>query len=580
MSFDFSTLVTDRTQADVSRVKQIAEKIKNGTASESELAEFNSAAMKGAYNHTDLNRVTAAMEALKAKLEGYGYSVPGYQRIKVPHVLPEPEPNSRLPEGYLELTYIESTGAQYIDTDFISNQYTRVVMDAQFTSTPTEFAALFGARGSTSSQHFVYYNQNQSKFSLRFGGGTENFVSVTPTGRNMFDLNKNTLSVGSNSITAASATFSASCDMYLFAIHDAVENAAGEARYLASFKLFACQIYDNGVLVRDFVPCVNPNGDVGLYDLVTAAFFGNSGTGSFVAGAVPRKLPDGYTQVEYIESSGTQYIDTGVKPNGNSRVVLSGYNLSASSKWVFGSWHNWYTNEFGFNFEEGSSAANGFRYGATSAGVSGVPLGAFYLDHNGTTYAINNTKGTMTAQQFTSSYSMYLFRFNAAGNASSGYFVGRIYFCQIYDNGTLIRDFVPCKNSGGVFGLYDILNDVFYQNAGSGTFAAGNEVASPSVAAVPIAVAVDEAEYDPHTWYESDWPTPETMTLYLLNVAAIRSVLAVLKSTPKAPVDAVGFMAQDANDIETILLDVYAQLLIMPTTFVACGEALCGGENL
>lgn len=82
MSFDFSTLVTDRTQADVNRVKQIAEKIKNGTASESELTEFNSAAMKGAYNYTDLNRVTAAMEALKAKLEGYGYSVPGYQYIE------------------------------------------------------------------------------------------------------------------------------------------------------------------------------------------------------------------------------------------------------------------------------------------------------------------------------------------------------------------------------------------------------------------------------------------------------------------------------------------------------------------
>lgn len=82
MSFDFSTLVTDRTQADVNRVKQIAEKIKNGTASESELAEFNSAAMKGAYNYTDLNRVTAAMEALKAKLEGYGYAVPGYQYIE------------------------------------------------------------------------------------------------------------------------------------------------------------------------------------------------------------------------------------------------------------------------------------------------------------------------------------------------------------------------------------------------------------------------------------------------------------------------------------------------------------------
>lgn len=75
MSFDFSTLVTDRTQADVTRVKQIAEKIKNGTASESELAEFSSAAIKGAYNYTDLNRVGAAMQYVADRLEEFGYAV-------------------------------------------------------------------------------------------------------------------------------------------------------------------------------------------------------------------------------------------------------------------------------------------------------------------------------------------------------------------------------------------------------------------------------------------------------------------------------------------------------------------------
>lgn len=75
MSFDFFALVTDRTQSDVNRVKQIAEKIKNGTASESELSEFNSASMKGAYNYTDLNRVSAAMQYVAERINGYGYVV-------------------------------------------------------------------------------------------------------------------------------------------------------------------------------------------------------------------------------------------------------------------------------------------------------------------------------------------------------------------------------------------------------------------------------------------------------------------------------------------------------------------------
>lgn len=84
MSFDFTTLITDRTQADVARVQEVAAKIIRGTASEAEIAEWNAATMKGAYNYTDLNRVTAAIEALKAALEGYGYSVPGYKRIEIP----------------------------------------------------------------------------------------------------------------------------------------------------------------------------------------------------------------------------------------------------------------------------------------------------------------------------------------------------------------------------------------------------------------------------------------------------------------------------------------------------------------
>ena len=75
MSFDFSTLVTDRTQADVNRVKQIAEKIKNGTASESELTEWNAASLKGSYNATDLNRVGAAIQYVADRLVEFGYAV-------------------------------------------------------------------------------------------------------------------------------------------------------------------------------------------------------------------------------------------------------------------------------------------------------------------------------------------------------------------------------------------------------------------------------------------------------------------------------------------------------------------------
>ena len=60
--FDISTLVTDRTQADVQA--------------------WNN---KGTYNPTDLNRVTHAMEYLVERLRSYGYFV-RYERVKVPHI--------------------------------------------------------------------------------------------------------------------------------------------------------------------------------------------------------------------------------------------------------------------------------------------------------------------------------------------------------------------------------------------------------------------------------------------------------------------------------------------------------------
>lgn len=68
-------LVTDRTQADITYVQTLAKKIKNGTASEDELAEWNAAGLKGSYNASDLNRLGAAMQYVADRLVEFGYAV-------------------------------------------------------------------------------------------------------------------------------------------------------------------------------------------------------------------------------------------------------------------------------------------------------------------------------------------------------------------------------------------------------------------------------------------------------------------------------------------------------------------------
>ena len=61
-------------------------------------------------------------------------------------------------------------------------------------------------------------------------------------------------------------------------------NEDGVVKRLGAFKYYYMKIYENGVLVRDFVPAKNSNNVIGMYDMVSGQFFTNAGTGDFTAG--------------------------------------------------------------------------------------------------------------------------------------------------------------------------------------------------------------------------------------------------------------------------------------------------------
>lgn len=67
-------LITDRTQADVERVRYLSRRINAGTATAAEVEEYGGT-MKGSYNAEDLNRVGAAVEYVANRLREYGYAV-------------------------------------------------------------------------------------------------------------------------------------------------------------------------------------------------------------------------------------------------------------------------------------------------------------------------------------------------------------------------------------------------------------------------------------------------------------------------------------------------------------------------
>lgn len=53
-------------------------------------------------------------------------------------------------------------------------------------------------------------------------------------------------------------------------------------------------------------------------------------------------------------------------------------------------------------------------------------------------------------------------------------FIGKIFYNAIWDNGLLVREFIPSRrNSDWVVGMYDSANNTFYTNMGTDNFIAG-----------------------------------------------------------------------------------------------------------
>lgn len=189
-------------------------------------------------------------------------------------------PGKVLPAGYTKLQYIQSSGTQWINTGFKPNQNTRAALTVD--AKPSTAAAwLFGARNGNTDRTFGLLSYN-SQYRSDYNNSTEEYSTVTPSGKFTVDKDKNVTKFnGTIGVTAKSGVFQCTYPMFLFA-----NNNAGTAAGFGSFKLYVCQLYDNGNLIRDFQPCIDASGSVGLYDFVGKQFYGNAGTGAFTGSEV------------------------------------------------------------------------------------------------------------------------------------------------------------------------------------------------------------------------------------------------------------------------------------------------------
>ena len=272
------------------------------------------------------------------------------------------------------------------------------------------------------------------------------------------------------------------------------------------YYIYQTKIIENNTVLHQFVPV--PKGLIigdfivpsnGMFDIIEQKFYENQGTGEFEIGGIPEDyiIEDGKliwcSDDIYLQntSSYTAYINTGIIPTNDMRfkVVaqltdttntydgnLMGSRVGAGNK-EFCLWHNTNPGQGGFVY---ASSWNSGGFGLSN--IAGVKNNFIY---DGTTFTINGVIPTTSIgnkSTFTSTLPIYLFGLNANGSLESRRFRGKVFLLILWSGNQLLQYLVPVYKDLqiGSFtvpsnGMFDIVNQQFYPNKGTGTFTYGKD---------------------------------------------------------------------------------------------------------
>ncbi len=188
------------------------------------------------------------------------------------------------------LEYIESDGSQYIDTGYVAQETTCLELIAAISSTQTTSYAtpLGAAAASYTSELFIRAWKNGSPF-IYAAWGNGRYKDLT-SGFSAFGepiefrLDKDKVLYLRRSGSLTSSYFNGTASSYptsplcLFGI-----NVAGNIEQQCAMKFYGLRIWENGQLVRHFLPAIAPSGVACVYELLSGAFLYNRGSGSFTA---------------------------------------------------------------------------------------------------------------------------------------------------------------------------------------------------------------------------------------------------------------------------------------------------------
>lgn len=186
-------------------------------------------------------------------------------------------------------------------------------------------------------------------------------------------------------------------------------------------------------------------------------------------------------QVEYLEGDGSSYIDTGYCANSETSVEM--LLRAKSPTQAMGIFSTKVGCRFSiYQLNKSSSRSFRLQVGYSSNG------GASYYNYQSNTsfdlsyptalkknkFYFNGTlRNTFAEDSFTTTDTIPLFAARLTTGIDSRMFNGRIYWCKIWDDENLVRDFIPVRKNGVGY-MYDRVSGQLFGNANStGAFILG-----------------------------------------------------------------------------------------------------------
>lgn len=408
-----------------------------------------------------------------------------------------------LPDGFKRVEYLQDNGSQWIDTEYVPTNNTGLWVDAQ------QIIHSNGVPIGSGSDRNSPADGIMSPRWLKSTGNTCGYAWMGWTSwgsigdGNRFESTLNylndkkailTLKDGRNDIYTGNLSdlnFTPVKSLFLFASNGAPNVTQWYGR------IYEAKITEGTEVVKHFIPCLDHDGVPCMYDILGTGTieentYYNQGTGKFL---IPKdfewdyshlnnnyNLPAGFKKCVYLQSDGTQWIDTGVIPDNETGLYFNALQLTYGNFLPFGVEENGntiYPPRF-------SNKNLYYRWGKTSVKMITWDKAEDLIFHSSLNlynsklarFDSEDTDDGMPITSQTGTYTLpiWLFSYNLNGSYSTtnGKWVGRIYRAQITQGSDLIHDFVPCLDANGRPCMYDIIGggtveDNTYYNQSGGT---------------------------------------------------------------------------------------------------------------